>query len=237
MGKWLLRMDYNRDLYTLNTSIAHGVKVVLWFIGGPYNAREKEIAMRWHEDHLVRIGRHMQSLYGLIGQMGMPQAVYSTPTRRTAADQEKEPGLPKGTQPFPDGHWLQIKKGEVLCGFFKIPGPSEDDEEDVVYVCNHNAMAAQDVSMTLRQSTDDPRGLAMEPREGRLGETRRVGRNQLFVGCGRCRGLSHGGRAAWGLLGPPERSTVLLALAALIATLPTASNGTDRLTGARAMVQ
>jgi len=56
MGKWMLVHDYNRNLYTLNTSIAHGVKVVLWFISGPYAPRVKDTSKRWFEGHhLVRI--------------------------------------------------------------------------------------------------------------------------------------------------------------------------------------
>ncbi len=161
MGKWLLIHDYNRNLYTLNTSIAHGVKTVLWFIGGPYGPREPDKTKRWGEDsHLVKIGRHMQSLYGLIGDMGLPTAVFSTPTRRTPENKDKDPGQPPDTTPFPDEHWLQIKQGEVICGFFRLP-----DKSEVVYIANHNAYAWQGVVMEIRQDKRAPRVLSEFDRE------------------------------------------------------------------------
>lgn len=161
MGKWLLVHDYNRNLYTLNTSIAHGVKTVIWFIGGPYGAREPDKTKRWDADsHLIRIGRHMQPLYGLIGEIGLPTAVYSTSTRRAPDNKDKTPGVPADTTPFPEDHWLQIKQGEVICGFFKLP-----DKSDVVYIANHNAYAWQGVVMEIRQDKQNPLVLSEFDRE------------------------------------------------------------------------
>lgn len=162
MGKWLLIHDYNRNLYTLNTSIAHGVKTVIWFIGGPYAAREPDLDKRWHEDmHLNRIGRHMRPLYQLIGEMGPAQHVYSTPTARTPDNKDKPLGLPADTVAFPEDHWLQIVQGEVICGFFDHPDGSE-----IVYVANHNAYAWQGVAATITQSDPkQPRMLDLFNRE------------------------------------------------------------------------
>jgi len=151
IGRWLLITDYNRNMYTLNTSIAYGLKTCIWFIGGPYANREPDKSKRWHEEqHLVRIGRHMQPLYGVIGEMGRPLAVYSTPTRRDPSNRDKPEALPADTTPFPKDHWLRIKQGEVLCGFFKLP-----DTSDVVWVANHNAYAWQGVVMSIRQDEKD----------------------------------------------------------------------------------
>jgi hypothetical protein len=148
MGKWMLIHDYNRNLYTLNTSIAHGVKVVLWFIGGPYAPREKDLSKRWSEkSHLVRIGRHMQPLYKLIGEIGLPENVYATPTRRRAdTNKDKKPGMEANTTPFPKDYWLQFSQGEVLAGIFKHP-----DGSQIAYVCNQNAWAWQGAVMDVRQ--------------------------------------------------------------------------------------
>ncbi|MHC4506905.1 MAG: hypothetical protein ACYTFI_26765 [Planctomycetota bacterium] len=148
MGKWLLVHDYNRNLYTLNTSIAHGVKVVLWFIGGPYAPREKDKSKRWSEGHhLVRIGRHMRTLYRLIGEIGLPEDVYATPTRRRAdTNADKKPGMEGNTTPFPEDFWLSFRQGEVLAGVFRHP-----DGSRVAYVCNQNAWAWQGAVMDVRQ--------------------------------------------------------------------------------------
>jgi hypothetical protein len=161
MGKWLLILDYNRNLYTLNTSIAHGVKTVIWFIGGPYAAREPDTSKRWDKDsHLIRIGQHMAPLYELIGQMGLPTAVYSTTTRRTADNKDKAPGLPADTTAFHEDHWLQIRQGEVICGFFRLP-----DKSKVAYIANHNAYAWQGVVMEVKQANETPTAVLQFDRE------------------------------------------------------------------------
>ncbi len=150
MGRWMGLDGYNRSLYTLNTSIAYGLKTGIWFIGGPYANREPDVSKRWNEDYFLnRIGRHMQPTYKLIGEMGNPVGVYSTRTKRSAANLKKELKVPDKTTPFPDDHWLQIKQGEVLCGFFKMP-----DKSDVVWIANHNAYAWQGVVMELKQEGD-----------------------------------------------------------------------------------
>jgi hypothetical protein len=148
MGKWFLIGDYNRNLYTLNTSIAHGVKVVLGFIGGPYAGREKDLSKRWDDKSpLIRIGRHLQPLYKLIGEIGMPQEVYATPTqRRPDTNKDKKLGMEGNTTAFPKDYWLGFSRGEVLAGIFKHP-----DGARVAYVCNHNAWAWQGATMDVAQ--------------------------------------------------------------------------------------
>ena len=161
MGKWILVHDYNRNLYTLNTSIAHGVKTVLFFIGGPYGAREPDVTKRWDADsHLIRIGRHMQPLYGLIGEMGLPTAVYSTPTARAPDNKDMELKQPADTTPLPEDHWLQVRQGEVICGFFDLPDGSE-----VVYIANHNAYAWQGLVLAIEQNDKTQRILSEFDRE------------------------------------------------------------------------
>ena len=147
MGRWMGLDGYNRSLFTLNTSIAYGLKTGMWFIGGPYASREPDTKKRWNDGYFLnRIGRHMQPTYKLIGKMGNPADVYSTPTRRSAANIKKEFKIPDKTTAFPEDHWLQIKQGEALCGFFMLP-----DKSDVVWVANHNAYAWQGVVMELKQ--------------------------------------------------------------------------------------
>lgn len=156
LGKWLEISDFNRDMYSLNTAIAHGVKVAIWYIGEPYSCGEPDKAKRWMADsHLIRVGQHMQPLYGLIGEMGMPCGVYSTPTRRGPDNLDKAPGLPGDTTPFPSNFWLQVSQGEVLCGMFK-----PTNGVDIAYIVNHNAFAWQGVIMKVKQSREAPRIVA-----------------------------------------------------------------------------
>ncbi len=152
IGRWMAMDGYNRSLYTLNTSIAFGLKTGIWFIGGPYASREPDKNKRWNDDfHINRIGRHMEPTYKLIGEMGRPVAVYSTPTKRDVANKDSKQIVPGKIAAFPKDHWLRIKQGEVLCGFFKLP-----DKSDVVWVANHNAYAWQGVVMAVQQSKDKP---------------------------------------------------------------------------------
>jgi hypothetical protein len=152
IGRWMGMDGYNRSLYTLNTSIAFGLKTGMWFIGGPYASREPDKSKRWNNDfYMNRIGRHVQPTYKLIGEMGRPVAVYSTPTKRDAANKDIKQIVPGKIPAFPEDHWLTIKQGEVLCGFFKLPNKS-----DVVWIANHNAYAWQGVVMEVQQSKDKP---------------------------------------------------------------------------------
>jgi hypothetical protein len=152
MGRWMGLDGYNRSLFTLNTSIAYGLKTGMWFIGGPYASREPDKSKRWNDDYFLnRIGRHMHPTYKLIGEMGNPKDVFSTATKRSAANQKKELAIPDKTIAFPEDHWLQIRQGEVVCGFFKLP-----DKSDVVWVANHNAYGWQGVVMEVRQNKDKP---------------------------------------------------------------------------------
>lgn len=143
LGRWIMVHDYNRNMYTLNTSIAYGLKVVIWFIGGPWNARTGE----WNEKyHLVRVGRHMQGVFPELAKIGRPVAVYSTPTARTPDNKDKKPGVDKPLKAFPTDHWLQVKQGEAVVGFF-----AHQDGGDAVYFANHNAFAWQGVVVELKQ--------------------------------------------------------------------------------------
>ena len=174
MGRWLLISQRNENLYTLNTSIAFGLKTCIWFIGGPYAAREPDKTKRWNEQmHLVEIGRHMQPLYKLIGEMGHPVAVYSTPTRRTPANADKPLGVPDRLPPFPKDFWLQVKQGEVLCGVFDWKPGSQ-----VLWLANHNAYAWQGMVLELDQSGSQHRVVWQFDRAAnrwqKLGAQRRV---------------------------------------------------------------
>jgi hypothetical protein len=139
IGRWMLGSDYNRNSYTLNTSIAFGLKVVIWFIGGPFD-KEGNIDPKHRFHHLVKIGREMQHLYPEIGKIGRPSGVYSTPTVKTESNKDKKKDQPWRLPAFPEGHWLQVEKGEAVVGFFR---------DDTVYVANHNAYAPQEMVLKL----------------------------------------------------------------------------------------
>jgi len=142
-GRWMLGSDYNRNSFTLNTSIPFGLKTVIWFIGGPFDA-EGNTDPKHRFYHLVKIGQEMHLLYPEIGKIGRPTAVYSTPTVKSHENKDKEKNVPHGLKPFPKDCWFQVKNGEAVVGLFKYPGG-----EDAIYVANHNAFAPQEMVVAL----------------------------------------------------------------------------------------
>lgn len=152
IGRWEQGSKYNWNSFSLNTSIAFGTKVTIWFIGGPFD-KNGDVDPKHRFYHLVKIGQETQRLYPELGKFGRPTAVYSTPTTKTHdgkdrndKDRAANGGVPWRLTPFPKDHWMQIDKGEVLAGFFRYP-----NGDDAVYVANHNAFAKQSVALTLNK--------------------------------------------------------------------------------------
>ncbi len=143
-GRWMLGSNYNMNSYTLNTSIAYGLKVVIWFIGGPFDEKGN-IDPKHRFFHLVRIGQEMHTLYPEIGKIGRPSEVYSTPTVKSESNKDKDKGQPWGLPGFPKEHWLQVERGEAVLGFFKY----DNGPDDAIYVANHNAYAPQQMVLVL----------------------------------------------------------------------------------------
>lgn len=140
----MLGSNYNMNSYTLNTSIAYGLKVVIWFIGGPFDDKGN-IDPKHRFFHLVRIGQEMHKLYPEIGKIGRPEEVYSTPTVKSESNKDKEKGQPWSLPAFPEKHWLQVDHGEAVLGFFKY----DEGPDDAVYIANHNAHAPQQMVLDL----------------------------------------------------------------------------------------
>jgi hypothetical protein len=137
LGRWMMVSDYNRNSYTLNTSLAFGLKVGIWFIGGPWSPKTGQ----WNPNyHTIHIGRDRQRLWPELMKIGRPITVFSTATTKTPDNKVKPPGVPKHLKPFPTDYWLQVKCGEVVVGFFKYPSG-----DDALYVANHNAFQEQRV--------------------------------------------------------------------------------------------
>ena len=143
MGRWMLGSDYNRNSYTLNTSIAYGLKVVIWFIGGPFDDKG-DIDPKHRFYHLVKVGQEMHNLYGEIGKIDRPVEVFSTPTTKDHENKDKATDVPWRIAPVPEDYWFQVRKGEVVFGVFKYP-----TGEDAIYVANHNAFALQSMAVEL----------------------------------------------------------------------------------------
>lgn len=146
IGRWVQGSNYNGDSFTLNTSLAFGLKVVIWFIGGPFD-KQGNVDEKHRFRHLIRIGQEMQTLYPELGKIGRPGAVYSTPTTKTHDNKDKNRDVPWRLKPFPEDFWFRVAQGEAVAGFFAYP-----TGEDAVFVANHNAYAPQRMTVEIAES-------------------------------------------------------------------------------------
>lgn len=151
-GRWEQGSNYNANSHGLNTSIAFGNKVTIWFIGGPFD-KEGNVDPKHRFHHLVKIGQETQKLYPEIAKIGRPTDVFSTPTTKThdnkdrdEADRKKEP-VPWGLPAIPNDFWFQVKEGEAVAGFFRY-----ENGDDAVFIANHNAFAKQDMVIQLSEA-------------------------------------------------------------------------------------
>ena len=151
--------NVRKTLFTLNTSIACGMKGALWFLGtdfvaGMY-ARDLKGSFDKHEgpfqwnsvgEDAVKVNKEIMPLAREIMKIGNPVAVYSTPTTKDMgnadlpADQVGK--VPGGLAPFPADFWVQPAGGEFVMGVFK-----DDGKRDAIFVANHNSLAPQDVRL------------------------------------------------------------------------------------------
>src|SRR5262249_7379445 len=109
--------NFNRNLYSANTSIACGLKGILWFLGGDLMNPK---TLQWTEAgrDIIKVNRQIMPLRKELAKLGNPTAVYSTPITRTASNKELAGGK-KATMPpglagntFAKEFWLQPAGGE-----------------------------------------------------------------------------------------------------------------------------
>ena len=83
IGRWEQGSNYNWNSYSLNTSIAFGTKVTIWFIGGPFD-KEGNVDP---EAPLPSPGESRpgdaEALPGTRQDSAGPREVFSTPTTKT----------------------------------------------------------------------------------------------------------------------------------------------------------
>jgi len=136
----------NRCLYTANTSIAFGLKGILWFIGQEMMDRK---TWQWNQfgRDICKVNAEIAPLAPEIMKLGNPTAVYSTPTTRTLNDRPKAdpaPAVPPPLEAIPQGHWLRVTSGQAVLGLFQ-----DEQRRDAVFAANHNAYAPQEMALEL----------------------------------------------------------------------------------------
>lgn len=144
--------NFNRALYSANTSIACGLKGVLWFLGGKLLDLD---TLEWteHGKDVLKVHAEIAPLAGELAKVGNPTAIYTTPITKTMNDDplpgDKKEMLPPGleTNAFPKEFFVQPKAGEFVLGVFQ---PDAQKPAGHLFLANHNAYAAQAVELGVR---------------------------------------------------------------------------------------
>jgi len=144
--------NFNRSLYTANTSIACGLKGILWFIG---TRMMNPATLGWTTigGDITKVNKEIMPLRGQLVGLGNPVAVYTTPITKTLKDRALPDGktsmLPGGLEKhaFAKDFWIQPAGGQFIMGVFK-----DGQKRDAVFVANHNAYAGQTVRLKLARA-------------------------------------------------------------------------------------
>lgn len=141
--------NYNRSLHTVTTSIACGLKGVLWFLATQMMSPK---TLEWSAvgRDIAKVNEQFMPLSKEIAALGNPVAIYSTPITKTNKDRALPDGkasmMPPGLErnAFPEDFWLQPARGELVMGVFR-----DDQGRDAVFLANHNCYAEQAVTLKL----------------------------------------------------------------------------------------
>ena len=134
----------DRIRYTVNTSIACGLKGVFWFLGQEMMER-KTWEWNGYGGDVAKVNLETVPLGPELMRFGNVEAIHSTKTTTTSKGREKgadEPDVPKPFAEIPDGHWFQVEAGEALIGEFRDP-----DDASGLYFANHNAHGPQEMEV------------------------------------------------------------------------------------------
>jgi len=145
--------NFNRELFTQNTSIACGLRAVLWFIGSRM-LDPRTLQLNPYGLDAGRVNQWLEPLWHELPKLGLPTAIYATPVtldfnnRPVAATPAPvfAPGLEQ--HPFPKDFWLQPLRGEFVLGLSRYA----DTAAEAAYAANLNAYAGQEVQCKLGRS-------------------------------------------------------------------------------------
>lgn len=142
--------NFNRSLFTQNTSIACGLRAVLWFIGSRIMDMQ---ALEFNQNGLdaAKVNAWLKPMWLEIPRLGLPTSIYATPVtmdfnNKPVGDAGKPafaPGLENCS--FPKDFWIQPVSGEFVMGISKYDGTTAD----AAYLANLNAYAGQNVKLKL----------------------------------------------------------------------------------------
>ena len=120
-----------RAMYTINTSIAWGMKGSLWFLG-----QNMVKGDGWSDAGraITEVNHEVMPMRKWIMKIGNPSTVVSTKVKGRSG----KLALPKYTSAVPKDFWLQPTAGEFLMGVFQ-----DALKQDYIFCANHSISAAQ----------------------------------------------------------------------------------------------
>jgi hypothetical protein len=173
----------NRIRYTVFSSMARGLKGVMWFLGSRLIDTR---SWQWNQFGLdvASVNHDVLPLAAVFAPL---RHVATWSTRQTVnANNDprgaEEPPIPPGLDAIPEDFWVQVESGEVILGQFRHPDETDEtgargEAGRYVFVANHNAYVAQALTMTLAVDVarvewfDRAVGawVDLDPSEGRVG--------------------------------------------------------------------
>lgn len=141
--------NFNRLLFLENTSIACGMRAVMYFIGRD-QIDLKTMNLTETGKDAGKVNTWLKPLWSELPKVGLPTAIYGTPITKDFGDQPvtvAQPAYAPGLEncAFPKDFWIQPVSGEFVMGVSKY----NNTAADAVYVANLNAYAEQDVKLKL----------------------------------------------------------------------------------------
>lgn len=152
--------NYNRVLYTISMSLAHGLKgYTFHHTGGEIDKKTWE----WKTlgGDLAKVNAEVALLGPELMKIGNPTAVYSTPITKTAKDRptgDENPTVPPELEAIPGDYWMQVEAGEAVVGVFK-----EGKGRDALLFANHNSYQPQAMKLAFQAPV---KGVARFDRKG-----------------------------------------------------------------------
>jgi hypothetical protein len=137
--------NFRKNLWSVNTGIAFGLKGVLWFLSDPGVVKKDTLEYGDMKDDIQKIHERIAPpLRRELMKIGLPEPVYGTSITRDMINQPVEASPMPGVTPIPEEFWAQPVGGEFVMGLFK-----HEDGDDALYVANYNALAPQTVRIRL----------------------------------------------------------------------------------------
>ena len=137
--------NFNRNLYSVHTGMACGLKGILWFLGTDL-MDPKTLEWKPAGKDIRKVHERVRPVSKELAALGQPAAIYTTTITKSPNNEPlPKEQMPGGLSvPFPKEFRLQPLGGEFVMGVFKDAGKRE-----VWFLANHNAYAEQQVVLKL----------------------------------------------------------------------------------------